>query len=152
MRWLVAPLLLLLLTLPAVAEDEEKPGESPGASTGEMIGPHRMAALKHANSLNVELLVLYRKGKYAEAVAIAREALAIYEEVLGPEHLSTATSLNNLASLLETFGAYDEAQSLYERALAIFERVLGPEHERTATSLNNLAGLLKMLGAYDTAR
>ena len=57
-----------------------------------------------------------------------QRALAIREEVLGPEHPDTATSLNNLAGLYYAQGKYSLAEPLLKRALAIREKQLGPEH------------------------
>jgi tetratricopeptide (TPR) repeat protein len=74
---------------------------------------------------------------------LLREALAINEKVLGPDHLDTAWSLGNLAGLLLEQGDPAGARPLQERALAIYEKVFGPEHPNTATSLNNLALLLQ---------
>jgi tetratricopeptide (TPR) repeat protein len=65
-----------------------------------------------ADQLNRTFEVLYRAGKYAEAMPAARQALAIRKEVLGERHPDTATSLNNLAGLLEAQGDYAAAQPL----------------------------------------
>jgi len=99
--------------------------------------------------------LLDRAGRYfhgraahSQAAQLFRDALAIREKTLGPEHYDTATSLNNLADLLRDQGDFAGARPLHERALAIRERALGPEHPATATSLNNLAILLKAGGDF----
>jgi TolB-like protein/Tfp pilus assembly protein PilF len=99
--------------------------------------------------------LLDRAGRYfhgraahSQAAQLFRDALAIREKTLGPEHSDTATSLNNLADLLRDQGDFAGARPLHERALAIRERALGPEHPDTATSLNNLAILLKAGGDF----
>jgi tetratricopeptide (TPR) repeat protein len=89
---------------------------------------------------------LYGRAAYSQAAPLLRDALAIREKALGPEHPDTASSLNNLASLLEAQGDLEGARPLFERALAIREKALGPEHPKTATSLNNLASLLVAKG------
>ena len=89
---------------------------------------------------------------YAQARPLCERALAIREQVLGPEHPDTATSLNNLAFLLKDQGDRAAARPLHERALAIREKALGPEHPDTATSLNNLARLLQEQGDLAGAR
>src|SRR5262249_49763562 len=83
----------------------------------------------------------YGRGAYVQAEPLLRDALAIREKALGPEHPNTAASLNTLAHRRRRQGDFGGARPLYERALAIYEKV-GPEHPYTATSLNNLAGLL----------
>ena len=79
------------------------------------------------------------RAGYSQAVQLVRDALAICEKVLGPEHPDTATSLNSFAGLLRDGGDLAAARPLYERALAIREKVLGPEHPTTAGSLNNIS-------------
>lgn len=55
--------------------------------------------LQYAQQLNAQVVGLYGKGEYRQAIELAQHALAIREKVLGPEHVDTATSLNNLAVL-----------------------------------------------------
>ena len=103
------------------------------------------------DTLNQEVLRLYRAGQYERAIIVAQEALKVAEDNVGPNHLDVATSLNNLAELYKTQGHYAKAEPLYKRALSIEEKALGPDHpsvahpeqsRRTvATSLNNLATL-----------
>jgi hypothetical protein len=49
------------------------------------------------DSLNQEVMELYRTGKYGRAVVVAKKALGVAEKKAGPNHLDVATSLNNLA-------------------------------------------------------
>jgi tetratricopeptide (TPR) repeat protein len=94
----------------------------------------------------------FGRAAYSQAAPLLRDALAIREKALGPEHPNTAQSLNNLAALLRDQGDFAGARPLYERALAIREKALGPEHPGTANSLNNLAGLLQDQGDLAGAR
>jgi tetratricopeptide (TPR) repeat protein len=89
---------------------------------------------------------------YSGAKPLYERALAIREQVLGPNHPDTAHSLSNLAILLRRQGEYAAAKPLYERALAIREQVLGPNHPDTATSLDNLAELLRSQDDYTGAK
>ena len=50
--------------------------------------------------LNDEVKELYRTGKYGRAVVVAKKALEVAEENVGPYNPDVATSLNNLALLL----------------------------------------------------
>jgi tetratricopeptide (TPR) repeat protein len=92
------------------------------------------------------------RAAYSQAAPLLRDALAICEKTLGPEHRGTAGSLNNLANVLRAEGDVAGARPLFERALAIYEKALGPEHPRTVTSLDNLAGLLQAQGDLTAAR
>jgi tetratricopeptide (TPR) repeat protein len=92
------------------------------------------------------------RAAYSQAAPLLRDALAICEKTLGPEHRDTAGSLSNLANVLRAQGDLAGARPLFERALAIYEKALGPEHPRTVTSLNNLALLLSAQGDLTAAR
>jgi tetratricopeptide (TPR) repeat protein len=73
--------------------------------------------------------VLYQdQGRHAEAEALQQQALAMWEQTLGPTHPAVATGLNNLAVLYRAQGRYTEAEPLYRRALQIREAALGPAH------------------------
>jgi CHAT domain-containing protein len=124
--------LALLLMIPAAAQEADQ--------------------LKRAGELNSEVLRHLNEGHYREGIPKGREALAIREQALGPDHPDVATSLNNLARLLQENGEYTEARPLYERSLKIRERVSGPNHPEVATSLNSLGYLLYLAGDYATAR
>jgi tetratricopeptide (TPR) repeat protein len=109
-------------------------------------------AANWSNLLNRAGSYFYGRAAYSRAAQLLRDALAIREKVLGPEHSETAESLDYLALLLRDQGDYAGARPLFDRALAIREKVLGPEHSDTASSLNNLASLLTDRGDYAGAR
>jgi len=112
----------------------------------EMIDP--AANAQRADLLGSAGSYFHGRAAYAEAWPLFERALAVHEQVLGPEHPHTALSLNNLARLLQDQGDLAGARPLLERVLAI----LGPEHRNTATSLNNLALLLQEQGDLADAR
>lgn len=124
--------------------------------------PHALSCATFIEPLNIELPEAARllnhagyylddRAEYSQAERLYRQALAIREKILKPEHCDIATSLNNLALLYQNEGRYVEAEPLYRRALVIVEKVLGPEHPTTAASLNNLALLLKTQGKHQEA-
>src|SRR5580704_5578283 len=75
---------------------------------------------------------------YAKAEPLYKEALEIYQKVLGPEHPNLATSLNNLAYLELDLGKIQEAKRLgqlgYATGLKAFSQILsfGSEDQRLA--------------------
>lgn len=75
-------------------------------------------------TLNDEVNSLYRQGRYDRAVVVAKKALAVAEEAVGPDHPAVAQSLNNLALLCYAQGQYAQAEPLYKGSLAIREKVL----------------------------
>ena len=94
-----------------------------------------------ADKLNTEVIRLYQAGKYAEAVPVAQQMLALYETALGPEHPDVATSLNNLALLYGSQGRYAEAEPLYKRTtlLLIATKDLELGLRETLLKLNAIA-------------
>ena len=54
-----------------------------------------------ASSLNAWGQLLSSQGKFAEAAASYRQALALHRQLDGAEHPTVATSLNNLAAMLQ---------------------------------------------------
>ena len=104
-----------------------------------------------ASQLTQQAVSLHRQGKYEQALPLAKQALALYETQLGPDHELTAVSANNLAEIHLRMGQYDQAVPLYERALAIAEKIGGPYSPDVAAWSSNLAGLYRDKGIYDKA-
>ncbi|HSD51955.1 MAG TPA: CHAT domain-containing tetratricopeptide repeat protein [Candidatus Methylomirabilis sp.] len=108
--------------------------------------------LRRARELNAEVRRHLQEGSYREGIPKGREALAIREKALGPNHPDVATSLFNLAWLLLENGDYPEAKTLFTRALQIREQSLGPNSPEVAATLNGLGHLLYLTGDYAAAR
>ena len=107
--------------------------------------------LSLATSLN-DLANFYKRiGKHAEAEALYKRSLEIYEKSLGPDHLYLAIGLNNLAQLYYSIGEYTRADPLQRRSLQISEKVLGPEHPDLGIHLYNVAQLYRSFGDYNKA-
>ena len=64
-------------------------------------------------------------GDYAKAEPLLKEALEIYQKVLGREHPLTALNLNNLAQLYEAMGDYAKAEPLSKRRWRFARKPLG---------------------------
>ncbi len=114
-------------------------------------GVHAAAPEIEWDALNDEIMSLYQQGRYDHAIVVAKIALHVAVQEVGPNHPNVATSLNNLAELYRTQGKYAQAEPLYKRSLAIMEKALGPDHPDVATSLNNLAVLYHAQGHYAQA-
>ncbi len=54
------------------------------------------------DALNKQAVQLYGEGRYAEATAVARQALKLAERMLGEEHPATLLSRSFYLNLLET--------------------------------------------------
>jgi tetratricopeptide (TPR) repeat protein len=110
-----------------------------------------VAAKAELDGLERRFGELYGAGKYDEALPLTERAVALAEEVLGPEHPKVAVSLNNLAELYRLKSNHERAESSLQRALAISEKALGAEHPAVAESLNNLARLYRVTGKFERA-
>ncbi len=103
------------------------------------------SALGHLGDAYSEL------GRSGEALETSREALAIVEPALGPDHPSTAILRIKFARSLKDAGETGEAATNYHQALPVLERNLGAEHVQYLNSLNNYAILLQELDRLDEA-
>ncbi len=132
---------------------QQQPAEAvPFLARGVALNPALTGHRAYLNTRLGDLARFYGKqGNPAAMAAVHQGVLAIYQDILGPEHPDTALALNNLAELYRTLGDYARAEPLYRRALAIHEKVSGPEHPDTALALNNLAELYRTLGDYARA-
>lgn len=103
----------------------------------------------------LDVVAQYRQGALG-ACALVRpfyeRALAVRQQVFGPDHPQTVVGLSNLAGCLLTLGDAAAARQMFEQALEASQRVLGPEHPETLTNLANLAGSLWALGDAAGAR
>ena len=118
-------------------------------SVGPALGQQ---GLKEVNELNQRAINLYQAGNYAEAISLARRALELQEQALGPTHPRVAYSLNGLGGWMYAAGDSVGARLLYERSLKILEQALGPTHPTVAGFLAPLAMLLMDMGDYAGAR
>jgi CHAT domain-containing protein/tetratricopeptide (TPR) repeat protein len=126
-------------TTPAEAED---PPAAPDAA----------AELSRAKELQRQVQALWSAGKYAEALPLAREALAVTERLLPPDDFEVAVNQYNLAAQLRGLGRPAESRPHAEAALAAFERLGGPHQAQVAHALVGLATDLAAGGDADRAR
>ncbi|HET6881143.1 MAG TPA: tetratricopeptide repeat protein [Pirellulales bacterium] len=79
------------------------------------------------------LALLYtHQGRFTEAEAMAREALAIREKQNRSDKSGIPTCLFVLANVLSELARFDEAEEHLRRALALYEKDLRPDHIRVA--------------------
>jgi serine/threonine protein kinase/Tfp pilus assembly protein PilF len=96
---------------------------------------------------------VYRSlGLYLPAVSMLRQAIALKERALGPEHPDVARSLNALGWTYTWQGEYASAQLLHQRALQTFERTFGPDHTDVGWSCYYLGAAAAYLGDIHRAK
>jgi TonB family protein len=118
--------------LPAIAQTTATPSQNDGSKSAE---------LREAVSLSAQVVELYNKDRYDEAMPIAKRALEIRERLLDAGDPLVGDALQNLASIYSGKKNYGAALSLYKRALSIFEKALGPENAKIANTLHSLGWL-----------
>ena len=92
---------------------------------------------------------LSNKGRHAEALIVATQALQLAEESLDPDHPDLAVLLNSLGIEHHALEQFDQAEPLYKRALGIAEKALGPDDPFVGNCLNNLAEARDAQGRSD---
>jgi tetratricopeptide (TPR) repeat protein/CHAT domain-containing protein len=113
--------------------------------------PELRDQVSDSDQFNRSATDLYKAGRYAEAEPLAKQALALAEKSLGPEHPDTAGVLHNLGLVYEGQGRYAAAEPVMKRALAIYEKVHGRNHPGTGNLLHSLANLYSRRGRYAEA-
>ncbi len=94
---------------------------------------------------------LIRTGHADEALAFAREAVAVIEDAVGARHPNMGFALNLLGQAQWLGSERDAAPDTFARSVEIYESVLGPKHPQLASSLNNLAVVLSGVDRWDEA-
>ena len=122
-----------------------------------MVAPVMAASLQpsvppQAILLEQEAARLERAGQFPAAIEKQREAVALLEQALGPDHLLVSFRLARLAALLNVAGETAAARPLIERSLKIKEEKLGPEHPSLASDLHTLGFILRASEEYAEAR
>ena len=133
----------------------------PAWPTCERLVPHALAAAEAASAYAVRSEVvarllnktgryLARRGRYVEAEALSRKALALARD-FGGDQIEVANALANLGIVMVTQGRLAEAEPHYVEALALRERLLGPVHDQVTVTLMNFGNLYLHLGRYAEA-
>jgi tetratricopeptide (TPR) repeat protein len=91
-------------------------------------------------------------GMHREAIASYQNAIAIEEEIYGPDHVLVALTVMNVGVSHWRAGEFADARAPYERALEICETSLSPNHPLVALCSDNLGELLVKLGERERAR
>ncbi|CAE7557558.1 Nphp3 [Symbiodinium sp. CCMP2456] len=123
-----------------------------GAARGEWPSwalPGSLAPLQEAATLSEIAKLRAGRGDLEDAVNLRYRALAILEQLHGPQHADVAAALHAIAALKETQGQVEEALDVYGRALAIREKVLGPSHFYVAMTLDSIANLKDRVGQIE---
>ncbi len=101
--------------------------------------------LIEANNLNGTAAVHEKRAEYVEAERFYEEALAAYEEIYGPEHLTTAVATRNLARVLRVQGKTVEASLMEDHTTDILSRQ-ADSAETPKMPFGGSSGFFELLG------
>ena len=143
--FLVFALFSVLLRDVAGAQERWPPWQSYGEAedAARKKAGRRRPANRDVAALNRQIAQLKAAGKYAQAVPLAKQALALAEK-RGPDSPDVANALDTLAELYEAENKYAEAEPLLKRSLAIREK--SPGQPDVAASRERLAVAYDKLG------
>jgi CHAT domain-containing protein/tetratricopeptide (TPR) repeat protein len=86
------------------------------------------------------------QARYREAEDAYKQAIAVHERALGPDHPGLATVLANLANLYSRLGRSSEYEVLQKRAISLLENAYGPDHPEVSSAQTNLAWFYTSVG------
>jgi len=90
-------------------------------------------------------------GRFEEAEAAQRKALALFRSAFGPDDLDVVAAMNNIATMQYQQDRYALAESGVREVIAMRTRLLGAEHPLTARTRGNLAVILQEQGKLGEA-
>ena len=102
--------------------------------------------LARAKQLTASMSEMYRKGKYDEALSLAKQKLEIIGKVEGENSLPYTDALYDVSAIYAKKEKYDDAISFQQRALSIEEKLSSIDSPNVFRPLYELAVL------YDTRR
>jgi len=92
--------------------------------------------IQTARSLEALCNALIRRGRQAEAIAPAEEALTIAIKSTGEDSLDTALAYSNVGEAHRSTGHPERALPLFRKARGLYEKGLGADHPRVAALLS----------------
>ena len=105
-----------------------------------------------ATQLHKKIATLYMRGKFREALPLAKQALQIRQSVPSPHRADVAHSSSMLAALYNALGDYQSSLKYYDLALSVAEEVFVQPHPFMADLLNDIGLLHEVMGDNYRAR
>ena len=90
-------------------------------------------------------------GRFTEARGSLREALALQERLLGPDHPDLVATLNHLGMATRRAGDTGTAVTIHTRALALAREAFGTDALETGYTLNHLGNVYAVRGEWPRA-
>lgn len=115
------------------------------------VGNDKQKQIQDAQQLKIMALEREKEGKKRDAEILLRQAVDIYERVLGLEDTTTLTTMDLYSKFLRNREAYKEAEEIHRKMLKGSEKLQGLEDEATITCMFNLATMLEYQKKYEEA-
>jgi tetratricopeptide (TPR) repeat protein len=136
----IVAVLVLAWTIAGPAAAQSKGDRGQGRGVG-----------KHVRPLWDQTDELLNAGRYAEAEALARKAIARAKQLGGPGHRAVGRGYSDLGKALLNLNRLAEAEVAARHALAIRERENGKVSEQVGGTSNVLARILHKQGKHEEA-
>ena len=91
------------------------------------------------------------KAKFQASLELYQKAQAIISQLLGVEHLETASIDFQIAGVYRELGKYKEAKRIYYKVIEVYKKAFGEGHPRIVECYNGLAVLYTDQGMYAKA-
>ncbi|MEO8548803.1 MAG: serine/threonine-protein kinase [Kofleriaceae bacterium] len=95
--------------------------------------------------------VVYREGKYAEAVPLFEAALAIRTAAYGADSVEVANTTQALGNVEVMLDHPDQAKQHFETSIRLWTARLGPDAPEVADAYNDIGGTYHRAGDYEKA-
>ena len=102
--------------------------------------------LMEAHHLHGMAAVHERRNELQDAQRLYEEALAIYEEIFGTQHLTTGLATRNLARVLKELGKTAEAALMEDHANDILSRRGDADTDDEAATFGGSSGFFSLMG------
>ncbi|MEP6923124.1 MAG: TonB family protein [Pyrinomonadaceae bacterium] len=96
--------------------------------------------------LNLQVIDLYKQGKYDQAAQLAQQELALREKLYGAEDKELASVNFNLGAIYQAKKNYEKSITHFERALAIYRKTLGENNFKVFSLMNQLGEVMFLKG------
>jgi eukaryotic-like serine/threonine-protein kinase len=93
-----------------------------------------------------------KRGEHERALEHHREAVRMFTDLLGPDHLTTLTALGKQAVALFRLNRAEEAADILLAVTDAKRSLLGADHPATARAMVELGGAYYTMGRYEEAR
>jgi tetratricopeptide (TPR) repeat protein len=100
----------------------------------------------------IQLALAFKACKQtSKAIPIAKKAVEVQRQQLGPDDPRLYVSVNSLASMLGAIQSYTESDKLFREAIEHRSRLLGEKDSKTLVSIASFAHMLGKMGRHEEA-